>query len=132
MYRLDRKAAVIMDRLVSSMTDGYLKLDNNSAFMPVVVEHIGDNPYGALISVAHYGKQNGDPMRDPDVVLLHARDNGSYYPVSYRNDYVPVFKEAVRFTGPRQEIIRCRQRMQKDFASFVNRWMKAIYEQQLF
>ncbi len=132
MYRLDRKAAVIMDRLVSSMTDGYLKLDNNSAFMPVVVEHIGDNPYGALISVAHYGKQNGDPMRDPDVVLLHARDNGSYYPVSYRNDYVPVFKEAVRFTGPRQEIIRCRQRMQTDFASFVNRWMKAIYEQQLF
>ncbi len=131
MYRLDRKAAVIMDRLVSSMTDGYLKLDNNSAFMPVVVEHIGDNPYGALISVAHYGKQNGDPMRDPDVVLLHARDNGSYYPVSYRNDYVPVFKEAVRFTGPRQEIIRCRQRMQKDLASFVNRWMKAIYEQQL-
>lgn len=102
MYRLDRKAAVIMDRLVSSMTDGYLKLDNNSAFMPLVVERIGDNPYGTLISVAHYGKQNGDPMRDPDVVLLHARDNGSYYPVSYRNDYVPVFKEAVRFT----EIIR--------------------------
>ena len=131
MYRLDKDAAAIMDRLVASMKDGYLKLDNNEAFMPLVVEHIGANPYGSLISIAHYGEQNGDLMRDPDVVLLHAKDNGAYYPVSYRNDYVPIFREAVRFTGPDQAVVRSRPRMQRDLAHFVNKWMKTIQEQQL-
>ena len=131
MYKLDSDAAAVMDRLLAEMKDGYLKLDNNRAFMPLVVEHIGENPYGSLISVAHYGKQNGDAMRDPDVVLLHSSTNGGYFPVSYRNDYVPVFREAVRFTGPSQTKIRTRPRIQRDLADFVNRWMRAIEEQQL-
>ncbi len=131
MYRLNSEAAAILDRLLASMKDGYLKLDNNQAFMPLVIEYIGNNPYGSLISVAHYGKQNGDPMRDPDVVLLHAKDNGAYYPVSYRNDYVAVFREAVRFTGPDLTAVKSRPRIQRDLAHFVNRWMKAVQEQQL-
>jgi hypothetical protein len=39
-------------------------------FMRLVIEHIGHGPSGGeLVSVAHYGEQNGDLMRDPEIVF---------------------------------------------------------------
>jgi hypothetical protein len=38
-------------------------------FMRLVIEHIGAGPRGdELVSVAHYGEMNGDPMSDPWIV----------------------------------------------------------------
>lgn len=130
MIKIDREAAEVLDLLVASMKDGYARIENSSTFMPVVIEEIGSNPYGQLISVAHYGQQNGDAMRDPDIVLLKGHDSHSYFPVSYRNDFINSYREAVRFMGPKQATIRCRSRMQRDLVCFVNKWMKAIREQQ--
>ena len=45
--------------------EGYAKIDT-SEFMAVSVELIGEIPgYGNVISIAHYGVQNGDLMADP-------------------------------------------------------------------
>ena len=44
------------------------KLNNNPAYMPVVVEKVGRLPgYGEIISIAHYEEQNGDLMADPEM-----------------------------------------------------------------
>jgi len=43
----------------------------SGGFMPLCIEAIGTGPRGLpMISVAHYGEQNGDAMRDPDMVFV--------------------------------------------------------------
>ncbi len=45
----------------------YLKIEN-APYMVLVVEAIGTGPMGLpALSVAHYGEQNGDLMRDPEM-----------------------------------------------------------------
>jgi hypothetical protein len=40
-------------------------------FMPLSVEEIGSSDNGhRLVSLCHYGEQNGDLMRDPDLVFM--------------------------------------------------------------
>ena len=45
----------------------------NKPYMALCVEVIGDD----LVSVAHYGEQNGDLMKDPDMVFWTATADGS-------------------------------------------------------
>jgi len=66
----------------------------NSPFMALVIEAIGAGPLGSpAISVAHYGEQNGDLMRDPEMCFelskppLCSLELVGYY---YRNDYMGV------------------------------------------
>ena len=45
----------------------YLKIEN-SPYMALVIEATDSGPSGLpAISVAHYGEQNGDLMRDPEM-----------------------------------------------------------------
>lgn len=58
-------------------------------YMPLNVEDIGDG----CISISHYGEQNGDVMRDPEVVFrLYVIGSGGElaFPVYFRNDYAGV------------------------------------------
>ncbi len=69
----------------------HLKIEN-PPFMALVIEDIQQRgPKGSpLISVAHYGEQNGDLMRDPEMVFEIER-NGEQIkmtPTYWRNDYV--------------------------------------------
>ena len=99
----------------------------NDSFMAVVVECIGLHAKGCVFSVAHYGEQNGDLMRDPDVTFL-VGDGGGVHPLSFRNDYVGCEEVAVEFVE--------RNRLQVDeqvlyvLVDFCNGWMKSINEQQ--
>jgi hypothetical protein len=61
----------------------------NSPYMALVIEAIGKGPAGLpAVSIAHYGEQNGDLMRDPEM-CFELRD-GELDPWYYRNDYVGV------------------------------------------
>ena len=63
-------------------------------FMRLVIEHVGTGPNGGeLVSVAHYGEQNGDLMRDPEIVFEVAA--GSWHPASIQMDYTGSYREAV-------------------------------------
>jgi hypothetical protein len=65
-----------------------------SGFMRLVIEHIGAGPRGGeLVSVAHYGEQGGDLMRDPEIVFEVA--GGQWHLVSIQQDYVGSYREAV-------------------------------------
>lgn len=54
-------------------TDTAVRLTANG-YMPLSVEDIGQSAEGnRLIAICHYGEQNGDLMRDPDMVFeIHA------------------------------------------------------------
>jgi hypothetical protein len=72
----------------------YLKIDN-APYMELVIEAMGEpGPLGLpSISVAHYGEQNGDAMRDPEMCFEIVTGNDgslSLNPWYWRNDYVAV------------------------------------------
>ena len=92
---LNTRAKLIIQQLYESMfhepymlTEGsHAKINNNPAFMPVVIEKVGRLPgYGEVISIAHYGEQSGDLMADPEMEFTII--GGDYYPISFRNDYL--------------------------------------------
>lgn len=68
-------------------------------YLPLAVEWIGTGPRGGmLVSVMHTYEQNGDRMRDPDVVAEVMAD-GRWLPVSYRQDSLGVFHEVIDYRG---------------------------------
>jgi hypothetical protein len=80
-----------------------------SGFMPLSVEEIGIDGEGhRLVSLCHYGEQNGDLMRDPDIVFMFQdTPSGSIAePVSFRNDYLGLDQEVYRYddTGTRTHL----------------------------
>ena len=72
----------------------YLKIEN-PPYMALVIEAVPEpGPLNLpALSVAHYGEQNGDPMRDPEMCFelsqppLCGAELSSFY---FRNDYLGV------------------------------------------
>ena len=70
----------------------YLKIDN-APYMELVIEAMDESgPMGLpALSVAHYGEQNGDLMRDPEMCFELGLAGGAHLdPWYWRNDYVAV------------------------------------------
>ncbi len=97
-------------------------IDNTPGFMPVHVERIEEWDY---YSIAHYGKQNGDLMRDPEMVF-HV-DHGNAYPIYWRNDYVGIEQFSAVLKNDLWEV---KPKQQADHAKFADSWMQNIKEQQ--
>jgi hypothetical protein len=128
-----------MDFLVENLEKpgDHRKIDNQPGiYMAVVVEVINKEPDGyTWISVAHYGKQNGDLMRDPEMIFIRAPITGDYFPSYFRNDYLGFERESARseISASGQRLFSGKHRMQEDQAKFANDWMHNIrYQQDLF
>ena len=72
----------------------YLRVEN-PPYMVLVIEAVPEpGPLGLpAISIARYGEQNGDLMRDPEMCFELAKPVGStiiFDPYYWRNDYVAV------------------------------------------
>src|ERR1700712_2919403 len=71
----------------------------NAPYMSLTVENIGPGPRGLpALSICHYGIQNGDLMRDPEMCFEVEVDNGKvtdFHPYYFRNDYAGVEQNAV-------------------------------------
>lgn len=135
MKSLNTKATLIIQKLYEAMhsepymiEEGYAKINNNTNFMPVVIEKVGHQKgYGEIISIAQYGEQNGDLMADPEMTFTIV--GGEYYPISFRNDYVGLYQEVFDFSEDgNPETIK--PKLQSDLTIFANQWMKNIQEQQ--
>ena len=76
----------------------YIRLEN-PPYMRLVIEYIGEGPRAMpAISVAHYYEQNGDAMRDPEIVFEVSADDQldrAWVPVSFQHDNVGIYQEAV-------------------------------------
>lgn len=137
MKSLNSKATQIIQKLYGSMSDpkyrqdedgNYAKIQNSPALMPVVVEKVGHlTGYGEIISIAHYGEQNGDLMADPEMTFTIV--GGEYYPISFKNDYVGIYQEVFDY-NEEGEPSAIDIKLQSDLTSFANTWMISIKEQQ--
>ena len=70
----------------------YLKIEN-PPYMALVIEATDESgPCGLpAISVAHYGEQNGDLMRDPEMCFELGLGGGAHLnPFYWRNDYAGI------------------------------------------
>jgi len=68
MKKINLASKLILDKLweMAETNDGYYKLNNDETFMPLTVEKLEKT----VISLCHYGEQNGDLMKRPrDAVL---------------------------------------------------------------
>jgi len=137
MKSLNSKATMIIQKLYEAMSnpmyrqdgDGdYAKIQNSTALMPVIVEKVGHlTGYGEVISIAHYGEQNGDLMADPEMTFTIV--DGKYYPITFRNDYVGLYQEVFDYNEDGEpEAIDIK--LQSDLTDFANEWMRSIQEQQ--
>ena len=117
------------------------------AIMALHCEKIGERRNGSFYSFAHYYEQNGDLMRDPDVVMLRTsttiriidgvndqspveRTVISFIPTSYRQDSLGIDREYIIFEDSESNRYRIAARMQADLVGFCNGWARNIREQQ--
>ena len=103
----------------------------NPPFMALVIESLAEpGPNGLrALSIAHYGEQNGDAMRDPEVCAEVVVENGAVelWPYYFRNDYAGIewWNRWRASDGP----MTCRPRETRDFQSFMQMWDVSLQDQ---
>lgn len=125
MKTLDTKAAEILRGLLALQTT---KIDNSDgAFMPVHIEIVGRTEKYNILSLAHYGEQNGAAMRDPEMIFALHKESQQFIPYYYRNDYAGIEQYSVKWTG---EGVLLNRRLQAQHTTFANQWLRNIATQQ--
>ena len=80
----------------------YLRIDH-APYMELVIEAMNESGSCGLpaLSVCHYGQQNGDAMRDPEMCfeLSFAGGEADLNPFYWRNDYVAIEQWSRFVTG---------------------------------
>ena len=89
----------------------------NSPFMDLTVEawHSGTN---IAVSMCHYGEQNGDLMKDPDIMFEYDSKNQTIKYKEYQNDYVGVYDEPERNPN-----------FQSQMENFMQTWIDNLIDQ---
>jgi hypothetical protein len=105
-----------------------------AGYMPLAVEAIGQSANGgALIALSHTTVQNGDLMRDPEVVFqIHEVDGvRAAEPLSFRNDFTGTHQDVYRYDdhGHPTHVV---PRLQKELRSFARMWFRNLREQGFF
>ena len=105
-----------------------------SGYMPLSVEETGSSGDGyRLVSLCHYGEQNGDLMRDPDIVFLfhNLPDGMAAEPVSFRNDYLGIVQEVYRYDemGRRTYVVSS---LKQNLNEFAESWFANLKDQGFF
>ncbi|MBS0151026.1 MAG: hypothetical protein JSR31_08800 [Nitrospira sp.] len=131
MMKLYQAFATDLNQLLSSA--GAVRITVPGS-MPLSVEEIGSSEGGhRLVSLCQYGEQNGDLMRDPDMVFLfhNLADGPAAEPVSYRNDYLGIFQEVYRYdeAGRRTHVL---PRLKQDLKEFATTWFATLRDQGFF
>ena len=103
-------------------------------YMPLSIESIGTSADGnRLISICHYGEQNGDLMRDPEMVfeLFTHGEVSAAEPLSFQNDYMGLFQEVYRYdeSGKKTHV---NTRLKAELKSFARTWFSNLREQGFF
>jgi len=123
--KTNEDARLVLDKLWKFATenDGYFKLDNDSAFVPLTIEIIEPT----VISICHYGEMNFDPMRDPEM-LFWKNENGDYFPYYFRNDYAGI--EDILGEVANDKLVSFNEKHQISLVEFSNIWLENIECQQ--
>ncbi len=103
-------------------------------YMPLTVEEIGVSQDGhRLVSLCQYGEQNGDLMRDCDLVFMvtDLPDGAAAEPVSFRNDYLGIVQDVYRFdeVGRRTHVASS---LKQELKEFARDWFVTLRKQGFF
>lgn len=113
------------DKAIRLAVDGY---------MPLSIEDIGQDAEGRrLIAISHTGEQNGDLMRDPEIVFaIHDwTDFLAAEPISFRNDYIGLNQEVYRYdiNGKRTHVV---PNLKCELKEFARMWFSNVRAQGFF
>ncbi|GHV10262.1 hypothetical protein FACS189485_23260 [Spirochaetia bacterium] len=125
MKNVNQHSQNILNKLweLAATDENHYKLDNApNIYTPLSIEIIEKNQ----LSICHYGEQNGDLMRDPEMVF-YKNTTGEYSPIYFRNDYLGIEEFSVRIDGKN---ITCDDTLQNEHTEFANLWIKNIAIQQ--
>src|ERR1700689_2007910 len=108
----------------------YLKIEN-PPYMALVIEATPEpGPLGVpAISVAHYGEQNGDLMRDPEMCFELSNPLGMGWTLSsfhFRNDYMGVEQYSRTREGDNYVFV---PGLLREHESFARTWDKNLRAQ---
>ena len=103
-------------------------------YLPLSVEDIGVSQDGhRLVSLCQYGEQNGDLMRDCDLVFMVTvlPDGVAAEPVSFRNDYLGIVQDVYRYDegGRRTHVVSS---LKQDLKEFARSWYDTLRDQGFF
>jgi hypothetical protein len=100
----------------------------NPPYMRLVIEYVGMGPRGLpMVSVAHYHEQNGDAMRDPEIVFeIDPQGQMEWGPVEYWQDNLGIHQVAVWLENGTAYI---KPRLVKDLKLFARTWDRRLREQ---
>ena len=113
---------------LAALRADYIRIEN-PPYERLVIEALGPGPRGMnQVSVAHYGEQNGDAMRDPEVVFEVSENTGGWSPVYYRNDYLGIEHELI-FRDSDTGRIMMRPKLMESMYDFLPTWDMNIREQ---
>lgn len=108
----------------------YLKIENEP-YMSLVIETVDEpGPTGLpTLSIAHYGEQNGDAMRDPEMCFeIVAAEDGTFSldPFYWRNDYVAIEQWSRNLLQGRYVQL---SELHKQHQAFADTWDKNLHHQ---
>lgn len=111
--RLYQKLAVFAGPILEGEAY-YMKL-KSEGFEDLVLEAIGNDEY----SIAHYYRQDGDSMRDPEITFTIDKQTCSIHPTSFLQDDIGLFYETDSVPPSRV----------RDLKDFMSQWFTNIREQ---
>ncbi len=110
-----------------SRIEATVKIEN-APYMTLTVENIGPGPRGLpALSICHYGEQNGDLMRDPEMCFEMQIEDGEvkhFHPYYFRNDYAGFEQDAMDINTGHTD-----QRIVKEQTEFAALWSRNLEEQ---
>lgn len=126
--KINTKAAKTLARLTRGLGDDNRARkigSDDGGYMPVHVDYLQTAEGGAIYSVAHYYRKNGDSMPDPDMTFYHRDEDDAWFPLTWqtggRRD------EAMWHNG---EGWQFRPALQRSITTFAGSWMANIKTQQ--
>lgn len=128
----------MFDALTEGMTKiGDHKKIENEPYMALCIEVIGKRKLQDTncleISFAHYYSQNGDAMRDPEMIFLQARGQDGqvrYFPTYYLQDGLAIEQFSVVYDEETYtKVTGVRSIMQREQAVFAGQWACNLKDQ---
>lgn len=102
-----------------------------TGFMPLSVEDIGLSDEGhRLIAISHTGIQNGDLMRDPELVFefVPGSDPQAAEPISFRNDYIGLMNYVYRYNDAGKKT-HVNAKLKAELKAFASMWFRNLKDQ---
>lgn len=126
MRTLNKNATGVLNRLVEDLPEDLgssIEINNaEGTFMAVHVSRLTED----RVAVAHYGTQQGDVMRDPEMEFV--KIYGKWHPASIRQDYAGRFGECLSRAPDGGYMVN--SRLARELCQFADYWFNNIRRQQ--